>query len=113
MLLNRSLRHTDSEANFKGENFTLQKHSDITGEILLKSVDSYQVGEPKYFKIKGNNAVEYEIFGVYGNTDISYLHTTVETDKNYHQILVYTSQSDFDRNKPEFKKVINSFQEVK
>jgi hypothetical protein len=46
------------------------------------------------------------------NVEIGYLHTTVETAKNYHQILAFTSLSDFAKNSSKMKQVINSFQEV-
>jgi hypothetical protein len=54
----------------------------------------------------------YEITAELNDTKLAYLHTTVETANNYHQVIAYTSQDDFAKNRTEMEEVINSFQEV-
>jgi hypothetical protein len=106
---------TESKEDFKkaGQNINLQEHSKLTREILGKSITDAQENGPKSLTINGNNALQYEIFGVNSNLKIAYLHTTVETANNYHQIIAYTSQDAFSNNRAEMEAVINSFQEVK
>ncbi|PSB03344.1 hypothetical protein [Merismopedia glauca] len=105
---------SESKEDFEkaGQEVNLQKHSDITKGILLKSLKNAQTNGPKSLTVNGNPALQDEISGVTSNLKVVYLHTTVETDDNYHQILAYTSQDDFAKNRSEIEEVINSFQEV-
>ncbi|PSB03343.1 hypothetical protein [Merismopedia glauca] len=106
---------SESKADFQkaGQDINLPKHSDLTRGILLKSITNAQTIGPKSITVNGNPALQYEILGIINNINIGYLHTTVETANNYHQIIAYTSQSDFSKNRSEMEEVINSFQEVK
>ena len=62
--------------------------------------------------VKGNPAVQFEIRGQAKNYNVVYLHTTVETAKNFYQILAWTSKSGFERSRAELEQVIDSFLEV-
>jgi hypothetical protein len=106
---------SESKATFQKnqQDISLPKHSEITRGILVKSLTKVQTIGPKNLTINGSNALQYEILGVSGNLDIAYLHTTIETANNYHQMIAYTSQSEFSKNRSEMEEVINSFQEVK
>jgi cytochrome c biogenesis protein ResB len=106
---------SESKEDFKkaGKELDLQKHSDITRGILLKNLTNGKESQPKSLTVNGKPAIQYEITGTVEKLNVAYLHTTVETDKNYQQILAYTSQDDFTKNRPEMEEVINSFQEVK
>jgi hypothetical protein len=104
-----------SENEFKkiGQDINLQKHSDLTRGILVKNVTNAQTNGPKNFVVNNNPALQYEITGKINNIDVTYLHTTVETANNYHQVLAYTAQGDFQKNRAEMEQVIDSFQEAK
>jgi hypothetical protein len=106
---------SESKADFKkaGQDISLPKHSGITRGILVKNLTKVRTIGPKNLTINGNKALQYEILGVSGNLNIAYLHTTVETANNYHQMIAYTSQAELSKNRSKMKKVINSFQEVK
>jgi hypothetical protein len=106
---------SESKADFQKnrQDISLPKHSEITRGILVKSLTNVQTVGPKNLTINGNSALQYEILGKSGNLDIAYLHTTIETANNYHQMIAYTSQAEFSKNRSEMEEVINSFQEVK
>jgi hypothetical protein len=76
-------------------------------------VTNAQTSGPKTVTVNGNPGVQYEITGKVSNIDITYLHTTVETPQNFHQVLAYTAQGEFEKNRGEMEQVINSFQEAK
>jgi hypothetical protein len=94
------------------DNLTLEEHSAITRGRLLESLTAYEVTDPLNFNIKGNPAVQVEIRGQAKNYNVVYLHTTVETAKNFYQILAWTSKSGFEKNRPELERVVGSFLEV-
>ncbi len=93
------------------DRITLKQHSALTRDSLLKSLTSPEVIGPKKLSIHGDTAIQFEIRGQLDNTKISYLHTTVETAKNFHQILAWTSKSGFEKNREELQQVVNSFRE--
>lgn len=94
------------------DNLTLEEHSAITRDRLLESLTAYEVKDPLNLSIKGNPAVQFEIRGQAKNYNVVYLHTTVETARNFYQILVWTSKSGFEKNRAEMERVIDSFLEV-
>ncbi len=101
---------TESKADF--DHLTLEEHSTITRDRLLESLASFEVKGPWNLNIKGNPAIQFEIRGQAKNYNVVYLHTTVETAKNFYQILSWTSKSGFEKNRPELERVVDSFLEV-
>lgn len=101
---------TESKKDFR--NITLAKHSELTRGTLLKSLTSPKVEGPTQLTINNYPAVQYEIHGGIDNINAAYLHTTVETENNFHQILVWTLESQFSKNRDELQQVTQSFQEA-
>ncbi len=101
-----------SESKEDFEKMTIEKHSDLTRGGIVESLTSSEEKRLPDVKINGNPAIQYEISGVIGNVKITYIHTTVETKENYHQILAWTLKSRYKKNKPELQKVIQSFKEI-
>jgi hypothetical protein len=101
---------TESKEDF--DHLTLEEHSALTRDRLLESLMAYGVTGPLNLNIKGNPAVQFEIRGQAKNYNVVYLHTTVETAKNFYQILAWTSKSGFEKNRAELEQVIDSFLEV-
>jgi hypothetical protein len=102
-----------SESKEDFQDMTLEKHSEITRGTLVKSLTEPQTSAPTSLKVNGHAAVQYEIRGFINNLSVVYLHTTVETEKNIHQILTWTLKSMYEKNKPILQQVTESFQEVK
>lgn len=103
---------SDSKADL--QNVSLVKHSQLTRDTLLKSLTSPQVSPPTEVKsVGGNPAIQYQIRASVSNTNVVYLHTTIETPTHFHQILAWTLPSAFDKNEPQLQQIIQSFREVK
>lgn len=102
-----------SESKEDFQDMTLDKHSEITRATLVKSLTQPQTSAPTSLKVNGHPAVQYEIRGFINNLSVVYLHTTVETETNIHQILTWTLKSMYEKNKPVLQQVTESFKEVK
>lgn len=73
--------------------WNLDRHSRVTLGTLLSSVDLPKISGPKTMKVAGFPAVQYEIRGASGGSNIVYLHTTVETPELFAQVLAWTVPS--------------------
>lgn len=111
--LNNNFMIVLSESKLDFNEMTLDKHSEATRSILLKAIGNPVVEGPTRLTINGFPAVQYKITGSIDNLNPVYLHTTIETPKNFHQVLAWTLASKYEKNKPVLDKVIGSFKEVK
>lgn len=100
-----------SENKSDFDEMSLEKNSEITRKGLLEGTKSPQTSEPRRLAINGSPALQYEIQAIVDNVHIGYLHTTVETAQNYHQILAWSLRSRFEKAKPVLQEVIASFRE--
>ncbi|MBW4618390.1 MAG: hypothetical protein KME17_03260 [Cyanosarcina radialis HA8281-LM2] len=94
------------------QNITLEKHSELTRGLFLKNLTNPQVTGPTPVTIDGNRGVQYELKGGINNINAAYIHTTLETAKNYHQIVAWTLQSRLDQNRSQLQEVIQSLREA-
>jgi hypothetical protein len=101
-----------SEDKSDFQQMNLEKHSETTRASLLQNATSPQTSEPKRFTINGHPALQYEIRAGIDNVNVVYLHTTVETPKNFHQIVAWSLKSRFEKNLPTLEQVIESFKEI-
>jgi hypothetical protein len=102
-----------SESKEDFENMTMEHHSEMTRTAFMKSLSGSAISGPVSLTVDQNPAIQYEISGASNNVKIMALHTTVESQKYYHQILAWTIKSRVEKNKPILQKVIQSFKEVK
>jgi len=100
-----------TEAKEDFVDMTRKKHSEMTRSILIQSLTSPEMVGPSEIKVGGNPAVQYEIRGVMNNIKVTYLHTTVESPKNFHQVLAWTLRSRFTKNETTLQRAIASFRE--
>jgi hypothetical protein len=91
----------------------LQKHSDITRTSLENSLKAVNESEPKQLTIDGKPALQYEIRGAYGSTNLIYLHTTIEGSNRYYQIVAWTTPSRWEKNRSTLEKITEYFHEIK
>ena len=59
--------------------------------------------------VNGLDAVQYEVRGRVDNVPIVYLHTTVEGEVNYYQVVAWTTVDNYGTAKDELQTVIQSF----
>lgn len=90
----------------------LEQYSEQTIGNILDSLQSSEVSEPETMTINGHQALQKEIRGVIDNLRVIYLHTSIESAENYHQVLVWTLQSQSEKGLPVLRDVVQSFTEV-
>jgi hypothetical protein len=88
---------------------TLRKHHQITRDAMLKKMTNVSASEPVELTINGQSALQDEITGTQEGTNIVFLHTTVEGDQHFHQILAWTSKSRWDEHKEKLREVTRTF----
>lgn len=93
--------------------YTLRKHHQTTRAAMLKKMSDSSASEMAELTINGHPAFQDEISGTQENTPIVFLHTTIETDEGYHQILAWTMKSRWNKSKGELAEVTRSFNSEK
>jgi hypothetical protein len=101
---------SDAKADFG--KMTLEQHAQSTLDTFAKKVTDPEIKGPTRLTINGSPALQYELSGTMSNTKVTYLRTTVETKKNFHQIVGWTLQSRIDKNRGELQSVTQSFKET-
>lgn len=101
---------SEDKTDFYGWN--LQKHSYVTLGNLVGGLNDPKVKGPFDLKVNDNPAIQYEIEGSTQGLRIVYLHTTVETDSAFNQLLAWTLRSKYNENKQILQDVINTFKPV-
>jgi hypothetical protein len=87
---------SESRADFESS-VDLHEHSSRTREILAHSVRLLAVRGPEERQVGGFRAVQYELDAAYDATFLTYLHTTVEGRRAFHQVLAWSTCSRYDR----------------
>ena len=102
---------SEPKANLEG--VSLEEHSKLTRSLLLYGVDDARVtAGPTALTIGGRRAIQVEIAAVVDHDRIFYLHTTVEGEDGFHQILAWTMPSRYETNREAMESVIASFAEI-
>jgi hypothetical protein len=92
--------------------WNLEKHSRVTLGSLLAKVSFPVVIGPKALTIGGRPAIQYEVRGASNNRNVIYIHTTVDGEKYFSQILAWTLPSHADAVRPQLLKASATFREV-
>ena len=92
-------------------NTTLEEFSDLTVSTLTNSIDDPEVKRLVDTKIGGHPAIQKEVRGKYSTFDIVYIHTAVESEDNYYQILAWTLADRWRQSEDVLHEVTNSFRE--
>lgn len=86
-----------------------QEHSSRTRAVLGDSVRLLAVRGPQERQVAGFRAVQYELDALSDRTLLTYLHTTVEGHRAFHQVIGWATRSWFDR--PTFERLLDGFAE--
>jgi hypothetical protein len=87
----------------------LFQHSSLTRDLLGTTVRILAVRGPEERRVGGFRAVQYELDAAYDLSILTYLHTTVEGRRAFHQVLGWSTRSKFDR--PTFERLLDTFAE--
>ena len=99
---------SESREDFDGGMDALE-HSSRTRAALAGSVRVLAVRGPEERVVGGFRAVQDELDAVTDRTMLTYLHTTVEGHRAFHQVLTWATRSWFDR--PTFERLLDGFTE--
>jgi hypothetical protein len=102
---------SESKKDFTSK-MTLNDYSDIIRKSAKQTLTDAVLTENKSLTINGYPAVQFEVDGSVSNIRAKWLYTLVDATKNFHQVLAWSSASKYDKNKPVFVDVINSFKET-
>lgn len=92
---------------------TYEGHSEITREFIKEVLINYrEENGPTPVNINGMRGVQYEITGSVEGLRIKYLHTTLESRQYFHQMIAWSLPSKYDKNRPVFEKILQSFYEL-
>ncbi len=91
----------------------LAKFSEITRNHQLESMEETSVKGPEKRVISGQPAIVYELFGVVSGSKVAMLHTVIEGDQSFHQVLAWTVQSRWRGQRQTLQEVTDSFRERK
>ena len=100
---------SESRADFEGS-VDVHEHSVRTRDILGQSVRLLAVRGPQEREVGGFKAVQYELDAAYDSTFLTYLHTTIEGRRAFHQVLAWSTYSRYDRGT--FERLLDDFAEL-
>jgi hypothetical protein len=100
---------SESRADFESS-VDLYEHSTRTRDILGQSVRLLAIRGPQERSVGGYRAVQYELDATYDSTFLTYLHTTIEGRRAFHQVLGWATYSRYDRNT--FERLLDDFVEL-
>jgi hypothetical protein len=98
---------SENKADF--DNMTLQQHHQLTRDAMMQKMKNPTAGEAAETTINGRPALQEEISGTQDGTNIVFLHTTIEEEQSFHQILAWTSKSRWEQQKDKLQEVTKSF----
>jgi hypothetical protein len=91
---------------------TLREHSDLTTSFIVEGLIGPKDSGPEEIVLNGLNALQREIHGRISGLDISYLHTSIEGEKGFYQVLAWTLTDREPSKFPVYREVLESFQEL-
>ena len=101
---------TEGKADFV--KMDLPTFSQTTSKSIVQGLTEVEVSKPVPVEINGMKGIQLTIFGNMDNLRIGYVHTSLESAKNYYQILEWGPRTAFDREKGELTTALNGFTEL-
>lgn len=98
---------TESKMDF--EDASLQDYSDLTRGFLSENLKKHEESAPEKLTINGYPAIKYSITGNIDFIKLKYWHVSIEAGDHFHQIVMWSLNSKFEKNQATYNKVIQSF----
>ncbi len=102
---------TDAKADF--DNFTLEKHHQLTRDRMLQKLKNASATEPAALTIDGHPALQDELTGTENDTNVVFLHTTVDDGDHFQQILAWTLKSRWQEQNQLLREITGTFRSEK
>jgi len=92
--------------------FGLEYDLDTYMKIAMREIDSSGTVKPVKQKIGGLNALHAGLKGQVNGHQAVYRLTVIETPKRFYQLLIWTMDSWYERNRGDIEKIESSFKEI-
>jgi bacterioferritin (cytochrome b1) len=102
---------TDAKADL--DNFTLEKHHQLTRNRMLQKMKNASATEPVLLTIDGHPALQDELSGTENDTNVVFLHTTVDDGDYFQQILAWTLKSRWGEQNQLLREITGTFRSEK
>jgi hypothetical protein len=102
---------TDAKADLN--NFALEKHHQLTLDRMLHKMKKASATEPVALTIDGHPAMQDELSGTENNTNVVFLHTTVDDEDRFQQILAWTLKSRWEEQNQWLHEITRTFRSEK
>lgn len=102
---------TEGKTDFS-EDTSLSDYAQLLKSATKQNVSDITFSEIKNIQINGLPAVQYEGEGTVEKIKIKWLFNLIDSGKKYHQLVLWTLPSKYEKNKPIFDDVINSFKDL-
>jgi Domain of unknown function (DUF4190) len=102
---------TDAKADL--DNFTLEKHHQLTRDRMLRKMTNASATETVSLTIDGRPALQDELSGTENNTNVVFLHTTVDDGDHFQQILAWTLKSRWQQQNETLREITGTFRSEK
>lgn len=94
-------------------NMTLQQRHQTASDHKLEQMTNASASAAVPVTIDGHPALQGEVTGIQDKTDLTFLHTTVDDDDSFIQIVAWTLKSHWPAHQAELRDVTNSFHREK
>ena len=102
-----------SESDEVLSQFSLEDNADKYRWLIEEELSEYEGSQKTDVTVIGSNpAVQYEIRGQVDGVSVVYLHTTIEGDDRYYQVVGWTTADRYAENKQTLQNVISSFEGI-
>lgn len=102
---------SDAKSDF--QNLTLEQHHQIIRDRMLQKMKTASASEPVPLTIDSHPAVQDELSGTRDDTDIVFLHTTVDDGDHFQQILAWTLKSRWEQQNEQLREITKTFRSEK
>jgi hypothetical protein len=102
---------TEAKADF--DDFTLEKHHQLTRDRMLRKMKNAAATAPVPLTIDGHPALQDELSGTENNTNVVFLHTTVDKGHHFQQILAWTLKSRWEQQNQSLREITGTFRSEK
>ncbi len=93
--------------------YTLERFADIQMQKLVTRVALASLAGPTEVQVDGKTALQYQLRGLFNETEVVYLYTFVETEDRFLKVVTWSLGSKFDDNKEDLEQVSASVKELK
>ncbi len=102
-----------SQAKSDFQNLPLENHHQITRDRMLQKMKNASATEPVRLTIDGHPAMQDELSGTEHGTNVVFLHTTVDDDDHFQQILAWTLKSRWQQQNQLLREITETFRSEK